>query len=175
MTEQTQRILSQNATLFEEGPPPIYLLKDGRFAVEHGGKWVAKASAAAARRLANKAAPVLRILSFYTSWRTSSQDFTIDVFDAADMGSNQLRDGAGKRHYLHGSQYVHTPELLAALKDLFRRRKEAEKAFEAEFDGIMKGAVRVSHDNFKKLLRDYGPKAIAPDIFGEDNKYEGTT
>lgn len=152
MAQQTETIFGRNATLFRDGPQPIYLLHDGKFAVQYGGKWKSFASLAKAEAKGKQKLPSIKLFSCNASQISHSQ--SIEVVDAAEWTEGgKIFDPDGKRHFARYSDwFVFDAEVVAALKAWEKERAAVEKKLNLELARLTKNLKRVSRHNLKDMI-----------------------
>lgn len=158
MTDRTERIGDQTATLFRGGEFPIYVLTDGRFAVKWGNVWQIRRTLKAIEKIVTKERKSVKIFSVDNS--ISFRSRSIEIVDAVEMQERQkIVDTRGKKHFRGWNSYwyVYDEQIVEKLTDLEKRIMQAEKDFNAEFKKIMR-KVREVHgeDSFKELLEEKG-------------------
>jgi hypothetical protein len=129
---------------------PVYLLDDGRFAVDYGGKWVIKPTMRSIDNLL-KIRKSIKLFQFGSIYHISSRD--VRVVDVADMSGNKVIDKDGKKHYEgYNGWHVYDEKIVTALLDLAERARVAQVSFEKEFTKIIKKAKRVHKHDFAVVL-----------------------
>jgi hypothetical protein len=154
-TPQKVRINGEDAILFRDGTPPVYVLGNGKFAVHWDGKWKKRASLRGIDSLITKDHPTLKIFSV-DSGRVYYERRP-QVVEAREFLEKKIINAEGKRVYKgYGQWFVFEKELVDKLNELEERRTNAEKAFYDEFTRILKSARRVYTTNFGTLLKHQG-------------------
>lgn len=135
------------ATLFREGEPPIYLLGDGRFTVNMGGRWEVRTTLKAIEKVRNAVKPSIKI-------HTALPGEHDEIVEAVGIdGRIIIRVDGARIRKGYRPWYVYDAERAAKLEDLERRKDEANEAFKAEERQIMEDARIVNQHNFEEVLR----------------------
>lgn len=155
-TPKEQRILGQKATLFKDGPRPVYLLPDGRFAVDNAGKWVVKNTLAAVLKASNKPARMLKVFTAADGYRNDdSPTLMVEFKDGLyrEKGDVARRRGSYRTFYLWDAKAV------ASLNELADRKQAALAKFHQEYQKIVDGLTTVHERNFEAMLKEHGDDA----------------
>jgi hypothetical protein len=155
-------ISGQKAMLARDAEPPVYLLADGRFAVQIEGKW----------RLAGSMKTIDKALSDSCIEKKSlavflehEPDKLIEVVRIVARGRGRellLKDGNTKSMRWR-SFYMNNEKVRKAIREHNAKSKkiDAERAkvnakLADELAAIMEGAKRVTDENFDELMRKHG-------------------
>jgi len=149
---ETKEVLGQRATLFRDGPNPIYLLPDGRFAYQWAGRWIAKTSLKAVEKVLGRERPSIKLFQAegsvsYHSWGP------VHVRDIAEWGDNKLTTKDGKRVWKgYGNWYLFNAEVVAKLEEYYKRRAKIEDELNKEYEKIIRKLRSVNSFEFKELI-----------------------
>lgn len=148
-----------NGRIFRESDPPVYILKDGRFAVYYQNKWQAKKTLGAIDKLLSS---TRKYLKMFSSGNPPA------VAEIADMLKSKMVGADGKPVYSRWSTwYVWNEEAYTKLVAFREKERKVKQALEEEEERILDGLKKVSEDNFKKLLK--AAHSSDPQIFDDDD------
>lgn len=153
MTEK--KINGQEGMLIRDGKHPVYLMADGKFAVEFGGGWKFRTTIAAIDKLCGDKRKAVKI---FTAGRYQvNHHCDPEVVEASDMQQSQIKDRDGKRVYKSYSTYfLFDADAVAKLTDLERRRSDFERKINEEREEIVENLTIVGIRNFKVMLELHG-------------------
>ena len=153
--QQKQRIDGQEATLFRNGKYPVYVLQDGRFAVMWERSWRIRGTLKALDNFIAQPRKSIRLMRYHHS--TSIIHSEVQTVDAIEVTFDKIVDLGGKSHrHGWGDWFVYDADLAAQFADFEKRRRESEKALNAEYAKLCKKAKRVSYSNFAERMKQYG-------------------
>ncbi len=150
------RVNGKEAELFRDGAPPVYLLRDGRFAFQiNKEQWIVRASMKAIENEIAKKRKFLKIMRVSDTYGGGSSIYTREG-EAIAMTDTQYTDRQGTKHTKTYSLYVFDAAIVKELEELESRRLKYEKEISKARDAIMRKAQRVHSGNFPAILEQHG-------------------
>jgi len=146
------------AVRFRDGDPPIYVMDDGRFAVNQDGHWVVRPTVKGLEALIAGSAKFVQLFA-HDGTTSVSRESSPKVHAVVRLLENgRYEDPNGKKQYgsRWGNLYLFDQKIIDQLTELEKRRFKYEQEVSRDLERILRKAVKVDSENFQQMKEKHG-------------------